>query len=76
MEQPLVFLEIFVRGKTKHGNRAVREVAIKRPIVTIDMLVTAFGVLETFVEVETCDSGAFEYLVTIEGGEVVILSGM
>jgi hypothetical protein len=69
MKKLFMLLQILVRRESELSDGAIREGAVERSVVTIDVLVARKGVFETFVKVETCWAGAFEVFVAVEDSD-------
>jgi len=72
MEEARVLFQFFRRPESEVGDGAVREGAAERTVVTVDVEVAAFGVLEAFVEVVASHLGTFVSFVAVEGREVLL----
>jgi hypothetical protein len=72
MEEALVLFQFFRRPKSEVLDGAVREGASERAVVSVDVEVTAFGVLEAFVEVVAGHLRTFISFVAVERSEVLL----
>ncbi len=62
-----MLLEFFAGRETNVNQRAVRNGAVERPIMAIDVMVARCGISEAFGEVKAIWPRTFEVIIAIEG---------